>query len=177
MEYLRTDTVSVGTLYRKAAKLSRGAGAYFCKHFVPAGAQGGLPCLPPAHPAFPEAAGGLAFFAASLPCLSGSRRGAWRFWSPAYPAAVVPTGGLNPAGTCYPCPGGEDHLKRRSSSPPVPPLLGCRRFSQESASDDLAANHGFSPGDARGEAPCIRKPKVSPFPAGRGSGGWGQEVN
>ena len=38
MEYLRTDTVSVGTLYRKAAKLSRGAGAYFCKHFVPAGA-------------------------------------------------------------------------------------------------------------------------------------------
>ena len=48
MEYLRTDTVSVGTLYRKAAKLSRGAGAYFCKHFVPAGAQGGgrLPTLP-----------------------------------------------------------------------------------------------------------------------------------
>ncbi len=31
------------------------------------------------------------------------------------------------------------------------------------------------PGDARGEAPCIRKPKNSPFPAGRGSGGWGQE--
>ena len=83
MEYLRTDTVSVGTLYRKDAKLSRGAGAYFCKHFVPAGAQGGgrlptlplrcsqggLPSLPPACPAFPEAAGG-----------------AWRFWSPAYPA-------------------------------------------------------------------------------------------
>ena len=33
---------------------------------------------------------------------------------------------LNPRGTCYPCPGGEDHLKRRRSSPPVPPLLGCR---------------------------------------------------
>ena len=48
MEYLRTDTVSVGTLYRKDAKLSRGAGAYFCKHFVPPGAQGGgrLPTLP-----------------------------------------------------------------------------------------------------------------------------------
>ena len=29
---------------------------------------------------------------------------------------------------------------------------------------------GFSPGDARGEAPCIRKPKISPFPPGRGSG-------
>ena len=76
MEYLRTDTVSVGTLYRKDAKLSRGAGAYFCKHFVPAGAQGGgrlptlplrcsqggLPSLPPAYPAFPEAAGGLGGF-------------------------------------------------------------------------------------------------------------------
>ena len=75
MEYLRTDTVSVGTLYRKAAKLSRGAGAYFCKHFVPAGAQGGLPSLPPADPAAAVFAGGLALFAASLPCLSGRRRG------------------------------------------------------------------------------------------------------
>ena len=72
MEYLRTDTVSVGTLYRKAAKLSRGAGAYFCKHFVPAGAQGGWS---PADLAAAVFAGGLAFFAASLPCLSGRRRG------------------------------------------------------------------------------------------------------
>ena len=31
-------------------------------------------------------AGGLALFAACRPCLSGSRRGAWRFWSPPYPA-------------------------------------------------------------------------------------------
>ena len=76
MEYLRTDTVSVGTLYRKDAKLSRGAGAYFCKHFVPVGAQGGgrlptlplrcsqggLPSLPPACPAFPDAAGGFGGF-------------------------------------------------------------------------------------------------------------------
>ena len=38
------------------------------------------------------------------------------------PAAVVPGGagfapggGLNPGGTCYPCPGREDHLKRRRS--------------------------------------------------------------
>ena len=28
----------------------------------------------------------------------------------------------------------------------------------------FAANHGFSPGDARGEAPCIRIQKISPFP-------------
>ena len=48
--------------------------------------------------------------------------------------------GLNPSGTCSPCPGGEDHLKRRRRlrrivpSPPVPPLLGCRHCSRESLS-------------------------------------------
>ena len=30
---------------------------------------------------------------------------------------------------------------------------------------------GFNPGDARGEAPCIRKLKISPFPAGEGGRG------
>ena len=35
---------------------------------------------------------------------------------------------------------------------------------------------GFSPGDARGEAPCIRKQKISPFPPGRGAGGMGAEL-
>ena len=40
-----------------------------------------------------------------------------------------PAGGVPLRGTCYPSPGGEDHLKRRSSSPPVPPLLGCRHCS------------------------------------------------
>ena len=30
-------------------------------------------------------------------------------------------------------------------------------------------------GDARGEAPCIRKLKA-PFPTGRGAGGWGHEI-
>ena len=32
---------------------------------------------------------------------------------------------------------------------------------------------GFSPGDARGEAPCIRKQKISPFPRGEGGRGDG----
>ena len=45
-----------------------------------------------------------------------------------------------PGGTCYPCPGGEDHLKRRSSSPPVPPLLGCRHCSRESLSVGFTSN-------------------------------------
>ena len=35
---------------------------------------------------------------------------------------------------------------------------------------------GFSRGDARGAAPCMKKTLVSPFPPGRGSGGWGQET-
>ena len=40
------------------------------------------------------------------------------------------------------------------------------------------APSGFSLGDARGEAPCIRKPKNSPFPPGRGTGdgGWGKNL-
>ena len=42
----------------------------------------------------------------------------------------------------------------------------------------FAANHGFSPGDARGKAPCIRKLKISPFPGGEGGrGDGGSKVN
>ena len=168
-----------------------------------------------------------------------------------------PAGGCSPCGTCSPCPGGEDHLKRRSSSPPIPPLLGWRHCPEDRISVGFASNwrrrrltprsntglagrasaarvqpreckgrsplhennlspppsrreggrgdrgeksiiwqekqarqdtaprrvpgrqlqpvpRGFSHGDARGEAPCIRKLKVSPFPPGRGLGGWGQ---
>ena len=94
------------------------------------------------------------------------------------PSSAVPGGGVQstlPCGTCYPCPG-EDHLKRRRRvrrivpSPRSPPLLGCRHCSTENASCRFAANHRFSPGDARGGAPCIRKLKISPFPPGRG---WG----
>ena len=36
-------------------------------------------------------------------------------------ASPLASPGLNPGGTGSTCPGGEDHLKRRSSSPPVPP--------------------------------------------------------
>ena len=42
---------------------------------------------------------------------------------------LSPAGGVPPAALACLCPGGEDHLKRRSSSPPVPPLLGCRHCS------------------------------------------------
>ena len=58
----------------------------------------------------------------------------------------------------------------------VPGGIPCR----EPLPVGFAANYGFSSGDARGEAPCIRKLKVSPFPPGRalcerGSGGWGRQ--
>ena len=99
--------------------------------------------------------------------------------------------GLAPRGTCSPCPGGEDHLKRRSSSPPVPPLLGCRRCSRESLSchfggeprisaagtymaSFVSAASGLMPG-CRGRSPRRNKVKISPFPLGRGAGGWGKE--
>ena len=92
---------------------------------------------------------------------------------------------MNPCGTCYPCPGGEDHLKRRSSSPPVPPLLGCRHCSRESLSVGFTSNlrlprrrdgcmagsisavNGLTPG-CRGRSPRRNKLKISPFPAGEG---------
>ena len=67
-------------------------------------------------------------------------------WSPANLTAVVPGGGLNPSGTCSPCPGGEDHLKRRRRlrrivpSPPVPPLLGCRHCPWKGGSFGFAPN-------------------------------------
>ena len=55
-------------------------------------------------------------------------------------------GGLNPRGTCSPCPGGEDHLKRRRRlrrivpSPPIPPLLGCRHCPWKGGSFGFAPN-------------------------------------
>ena len=103
-------------------------------------------------------------------------------------AAAVPGGEMNPSSTCYPCPGGEDHLKRRSSSPPAPPLLGCRHCSRESLSVGFTSNlrlprrrdgcmagsisavNGLTPG-CRGRSPRRNKLIVSPFPVGEG--GWG----
>ena len=138
----------------------------------------------------------------------------WRGWSGGAERGLAPGGGCAPArhlfaltprclvggvpprGTCYPCPGGEDHLKRRRRlrrivpSPPVPPLLGCRHCSKESISchsggkpwTSLCAGHLLgrlckcrrrsNAGDARGEAPCMKITLIPPLPhRGRGSGG------
>ena len=97
-------------------------------------------------------------------------------------AAVVPERGLAPGGTGYPCPGGEDHLKRRRRvrrivpSPPVPPLLGyrhCPRRQTEFFSCASVARvqcrgaGGEAPGEINFWAPPSRREG--------GQGGWGKK--
>ena len=62
---------------------------------------------------------------------------------------------------------------------PGPPLsLAAGTAHRESLPIGFAANHGFSPGDARGEAPCMKKPWSPPAPPGKGVGGiGGRKVN
>ena len=57
---------------------------------------------------------------------------------------------MNPSGTCSPCPGGEDHLKRRRRlrrivpSPPVPPLSLAAGFAhRETFLSILRSTEGF----------------------------------
>ena len=112
---------------------------------------GGVPSLPPAKPAF------------SLLCcphppdpLPGGKGG----------PKVYFAGGYRPR---HPCT--EPPAARTDPVVLVPGGIPCR----EPLPVGFAANYGFSSGDARGEAPCIRKLKVSPFPLGRGAGGWGRQ--
>ena len=124
-------------------------------------------------------------------------------WVPPDLAAVVSAGGLPslppacPAVCLLFCPLSPSPLPRRGRgrlkvyfaggfAPGTPALNRLRHLQtppeqvhggttrREPIPVGFAANHGFSRlGDARGEAPCIRKLKISPFPPGRGSGGWG----
>ena len=177
--------------------------------------------------------GGLAISVACLPCRCGACRGACPLCCPS-PAAFSllflphppcppsPPGkgeifcflmqgasplaspGLNPGGTGYPCPGGEDHLKRRSSSPPVPPLLGWRHCSPKPHLNSHApsgyrnatprpSRKGQSPspgtrlaGSAsaarvqsrgcKGRSPLHEITLIPPFPPGRGAGGMGERT-
>ena len=144
------------------------------------GAGGACPCAAPARRALAAPAG-----VACLLC---------RLLALPPRCLVGGAGDCSPCGTCSPSPGGEDHLKRRSSSPPVPPLLGCRHCSpvprpnrnappsrqRRGASPPSGHLHGrfckcrrrSNAGDARGGAPCIRKQKNLPLPRrGRGAGG------
>ena len=105
-----------------------------------------------------------------------------------------PAGGCSPCGTCSPRPGGEDHLKRRSSSPPVPPLLGCRHCPEDRISVGFASNWRrrrltprsntglagrasaarVQPRGCKGRSPLHKKTLISPpSPPGKGAGGIG----
>ena len=146
-------------------------------------ARGFAPCIPGTEPEATLGQGGepRTRRGACLPCC--------RLTLPLW----YPEGGgedENPNGTCSPCPGGEDHLKRRSSSPPVPPLLGCRHCPKKGGSVCFAPKHklpsalgaclagtisaagGLMQG-CRGRSPRRNKLKISPLPAGKGGRGDG----
>ena len=107
------------------------------------------------------------------PCILGIKP----FAALAIPATVVPERGLAPGGTGSTCPGGEDHLKRRSSSPPVPPLLGCRHCPRRQTEFFGCASAALVPSrGCKGRSPLHKKTKKSPpFPPGRGAGGMGEK--
>ena len=100
---------------------------------------------------------------------------------------------LFPAALAIPAPGERTISNAEVPLPRSPPLLGCRHCSEKRSSAGFALNrrlpcagcqHGkdckcrapSSPGDARGEAPCIRKLKISPFPGGEGGRGDGGRI-
>ena len=88
--------------------------------------------------------------------------------------------GKPPGGTCYPCPGGEDHLKRRSSSPPVPPspwLPALPPRKQTETCGRAGAELGSARG-CKGRSPLHKNNlKSPPFPGGEGGGGIGAKKN
>ena len=99
-------------------------------------------------------------------------------WSPARPAAVVPGGGDEPQRHLLSLPRGrgpsqtppslatDSSISPGPPSPWLPALLKGKRFLPF-----LRRTIGSAPGMQGAEAPCIRKLKISPFPAGEG--GWG----
>ena len=113
--------------------------------------------------------------------------------APVRPAAVVPAGGgrAEPRRHLLFLPRGRGpsqtpkFLSPGPPSPWLPALPMERRFFRFCAGLEIPKAHprrvpdwqgepvppGFSSGDARGGAPCMKKTLVSPFPAGEG--GWG----
>ena len=72
-------------------------------------------------------------------------------------ASPLASPGLNPRGTCYSCPGGEDHLKRRSSSPPVPLSLAAGTVHQcrvPAATPPVGTVNARRAGNAGGKPPA-----------------------
>ena len=154
----------------------------------------GLPSLSPACPAAAVPCGGARLFwspaapafsflfaplprrgrISPLPPLPSGKGGTKVIFMQGAPPLASP--GLNPRGTCSPSPGGEDHLKRRSSSPPVPPLLGCRHCSYGTPFFRLGGEPWVQPRGCRGRSPRRNKLISPPLPTGEGGrGDRGQE--
>ena len=100
-----------------------------------------------------------------------------------FPLCRLPT----PAFGVLPCPSPPRRRGRlrqvepaTKTATPQPGAANARRASEAGQAPPPARDTppapvppGFSPGDARGAAPCIRKLKISPFPAGEGGRGDG----
>ena len=81
-------------------------------------------------------------------------------WAPPTPAAPATCRASHPLGAA--------NTHRPGDLPDKPPIgHPQRRFSP--------CRFRLGHGDARGEAPCMKITLISPFPPGRGSGGWGQQ--
>ena len=158
-----------------------------------------LPPIPPTRARralFPGGEGGESKFSYArgfAPCIPDIRPPA----ALTEPAAVVSGGEgvLNPGGTCFPCPGGEDHLKRRRRLRRIVPLprsplslaagtahreplpvvfAGNRRLLAQGArlAETVSAANGLMQG-CRGLRPRRNKLWGTPFPTGEGGGGIG----
>ena len=121
---------------------------------------------------FERGGGELAPGGTCSPCHCGARRGSEPPAALAIPAAAVPEGRRAPGGTCTPCPGGEDHLKRRSSSPPVPPSPWLPALHPVNKQKPLVVQvpPPAKPWGCKGRSPLHKKAKNLPLPRrGRGS--------
>ena len=135
--------------------------------------QGGLPSLPPATPAV--SCLGRPHPPSPLPGGKGETKSLFRRgYRPRHPG-IKPSTALTAPATQAPLRGSVLFSTRI----PVAPVCAIALFN--STPKELVFHKQsqcrvpIQPGDARGEAPCIRKLKVSPFPPGRGLGGWGRQ--
>ena len=81
-----------------------------------------------------------------------------------------------PAALVRPAPGERTISNAEVPLPRSPLSLAADTALRKGLLSVLRRTMGSALGDARGGAPCIRKLKISPFPPGRGAGGWGQKI-
>ena len=140
--------------------------------------RGGLPSLSPAYPAFSLLPCPLSPYPPSPAGKGGTKVISCKGLRPLHPQH------LTACGTYSPCRTGTPTGWRAFFNPDSRRPGGCQRSIQRrknrfSTSKTSAASRPAL-GDARGEVPCIRKQKISPFPGGEersasAGGGWGRQ--